>query len=129
MSRDLHAVRLEEEAGGRIARVAISGKLEKEDYELFAPELERLIQQHGKIRLLVEFIEFEGWSTLAAWEDIKFDISHFSDIERLAILGESRWEKGMAIFCKPFTRAEVRYFERSDIDEADRWIREGVAEN
>jgi hypothetical protein len=30
----------------------------------------------------------------------------------------------MAAFCKPFTRAKVRYFDRSDMDKATEWIHE-----
>jgi len=28
----------------------------------------------------------------------------------------------MAVFCRPFTSAKVRYFDRSAIDEARTWI-------
>ena len=46
------------------------------------------------------------------------------DIERLAIVGESKWQQGMAAFCKPFTKATVRYFDHCQIDEARQWVRE-----
>ena len=59
------------------------------------------------------------------WEDVKFDLHHFAHIERLALVGESRWEAGMAVFCKPFTTAKVRYFDESKADEASTWIHEG----
>ncbi len=62
----------------------------------------------------------------AAWEDVKFDLHHFADIERLALIGENRWEAGMAVFCKPFTAAKVRYFDDSKADEAAAWIHEGL---
>lgn len=55
--------------------------------------------------------EFHGWSMGALWEDIKFDLHHFADIERLALIGDKKWEVGMAVFCKPFTTAKIRYFE------------------
>jgi hypothetical protein len=62
----------------------------------------------------------------ALWEDIKFDVKHFSDIERIAMVGERKWQKGMATFCKPFTTAKVRYFERSDLEAAREWIGEAA---
>jgi hypothetical protein len=120
------AVELHEEAGGKLLEVKLSGKLTREDYEHFAPEVERLIQQHGKLRLLVRMHDFHGWSLGALWEDIKFDVKHFADIERLALVGESKWEAGMAVFCKPFTRATIRYFDQAKADEAVAWIHEGV---
>ena len=52
------------------------------------------------------------------WEDLKFDFKHWKDIERLAIVGESKWEAGMAVFCKPFTAAKIQYFDHTKLDEA-----------
>jgi hypothetical protein len=56
------------------------------------------------------------------WEDIKFDAKHFRDFERIAIVGERKWEPGMALFCKPFTTASVRYYDESEIGEAREWL-------
>ncbi len=118
------AVELKELDGGRLLEVHLSGKLAKENYGTFVPVVERLVKQHGKIRLLVEMHDFHGWTAGALWADIKFDARHFRDIERLALIGETKWEKGMAAFCKPFTTAEVRYFDRSQADAARRWLSE-----
>jgi hypothetical protein len=102
--------------------VHLSGKLTKEDYVRLVPEVERLVKEHGKIRILVEMHDFHGWDAGALWADIKFDVKHFGDIERLAMVGETRWQKGMTTFCTPFTMAKIRYFDRSQIDEARRWL-------
>jgi hypothetical protein len=112
----------EEKDGHRVLVIRASGKLSKEDYEHFVPEVERLIEQEGKIRLLFEMHDFHGWEAGALWEDIKFDLKHFADIKRLAMVGEKKWEKWMAKFCQPFTSAEIRYFDQSHMDEARRWI-------
>ncbi|NOX98730.1 MAG: STAS/SEC14 domain-containing protein [Verrucomicrobia bacterium] len=53
---------------------------------------------------------------------MKFDIKHWKDIEKLAIIGESKWEAGMAAFCKPFTSAKIKYFEQSNLEGAREWI-------
>ena len=66
---------------GNIIEVKASGRLTKEDYERFIPE-----------------------------------------VERLALVGEAQWEKGMAIFCKPFTTAQIRYFDQEQAEEARKWI-------
>jgi hypothetical protein len=55
--------------------------------------------------------------------DIKFDAHHFADIERLAIVGETKWEQWMANFCKPFTKAKIKYFDISQQDAAEAWLR------
>ena len=118
------SIQLNEENGGKLLVVHVSGKLEKADYEHFVPEFERLVHQHGKLRVLFDMTYFHGWDAGALWEDIKFDIKHFADIERLAMVGEEKWEQGMVIFCKPFTSATIRYFHHSDIAEARTWLSE-----
>lgn len=118
------SVELTEEMDGKLLTVRLTGKLSKEDYELFTPEVERLIDRHGKIRMLVVMEDFHGWDAGALWEDIKFDWKHFSDVERLALVGNTKWEKGMATFCKPFTTADVKFFTPDDLGEARRWLQE-----
>jgi len=72
-------IQLKEENSGKILVVHVSGKLIKEDYEHFVPEFERLIQQHGTLRVLFDMTGFHGWEVRAMWEDIKFGIEHFAD--------------------------------------------------
>lgn len=115
-------VELREEAAGKNLVVRASGKLSKQDYERFVPEVERLIKAHGKLRILLELHDFHGWEAAALWEDIKFDTKHFGDIERLAIVGESKWEQGMAAFCKPFTTAKIKYFDAAKEADAKAWL-------
>ena len=90
---------------GKLLHVKVTGKLTKETYEAFAPVVDQQIGEHGKLRILFEMHDFHGWTAGALWEDMKFDFKHWKDIERLAIVGESKWEEGMSTFCKPFTAA------------------------
>ncbi len=113
---------LEEKTGHKVLAVRASGKLSKEDYGRFVPAVERLIKEQGKMRLLFVMSDFHGWEAGALWEDIKFDLKHFADIERLAMVGEKKWEEWMAAFCKPFTSAAIRYFDQSQADEARNWV-------
>jgi hypothetical protein len=115
-------LQLHEEADGKILNVTISGKLTADEYRHFVPEVERAIDKHGRIRVVFRMHDFHGWSLGAFWEDIKFDARHFADIERVALIGQQRWQHGMAVFCKPFTMATVRYFDEHQSQEADDWI-------
>lgn len=126
MAHTIHAIAIQEKEGSKILEITLTGKLTVEDYESFVPEMEKRIKEHGKIRILLELVDFHGWTAGALWEDTKFALRHFSDIERLAIAGDSKWEKGMAIFCKPFTAATIQYFDLSKMEDARRWIQEGA---
>jgi hypothetical protein len=118
------AISLEEKNGGRLLEIVLTGRLVKEDYDSFVPAVERQVRQHGQIRMLVMMQDFHGWSAGAMWEDTKFAAHHFSDIERLAVVGEKKWQRGITIFCRPFTAATVRYFERAGAGEARTWLAE-----
>lgn len=113
-------------ADSNVVAITIDGKLKAKHYDAFIPMLESAIERHGKIRILLELYDFQGWSAGALWDDVKFDVNHFRDIERVAIVGDSAWERGMALICKPFTAAEVRYFDHDDSNEAYAWIQEGT---
>jgi hypothetical protein len=111
-----------EVAADDVLALRLSGKLDAQAYEAFVPIIEQRIATEGSVRMLVELVDFHGWDAGALWADTKFAARHFSDISRLALVGDKAWEKGMAYFCKPFTRAKVRYFDRSERDAAITWV-------
>ncbi len=115
-------IQLSEESGGKILVIQVTGKVVKADYAHFVPEFERLLRLHGKLRVLFDMTGFYGWDAGAAWEDLKFDLKHFADIERLAMVGDKQWQHGMAIFFKPFTKATSRYFDHADAAAARKWL-------
>ncbi len=117
-------IQMNEENGGKVLVLHLSGRLVKADYEHFVPEFERLVRQNGKLRVLFDMADLHGWDAGAAWEDIKFDIKHFADIERLAMVGDKKWQHGMATFFKPFTKATTRYFDETAASEARKWLGE-----
>jgi hypothetical protein len=120
--KEMSGITLHETNESRVLEVHISGKVTAADYEHFVPAVERSVKQHGKIRMLVEMHDFHGWTAGALWQDIKFDARHFNDIERIAMVGETKWQHGMSVFCKPFTAAKLRYYDRTALDEARTWL-------
>jgi hypothetical protein len=116
------SILFKEEKDGKIFLIRIEGKLVKADYERFVPEFDRLVKLNGKLRVLIDITNFLGWKDGSLWDEFKFDVKHFSDIERLAVVGDKKWEKVMTAFCQPFTLAEVRYFEVIDTEDAHKWL-------
>jgi rhodanese-related sulfurtransferase len=106
----------------KVVGFKLSGKLHDDDYKTFVPTVEAAIAAQGKIRLLIQFEDFHGWDIHAAWDDFKFGVKHYKDFERIAMVGEQQWETWMARLCRPFTKAEVRYFETSQVEMARHWV-------
>jgi hypothetical protein len=108
----------------KVLAFKMSGKLHDEDYKMFVPLVDDAIAKSGKVRLLAQFHDFHGWDAHALWDDIKFATTHCTKIERIALVGEKSWEKWMAVVCKPFTMAKIRYFDASELDAAKAWLAE-----
>lgn len=108
----------------KVVGLRLSGRLHDEDFKRFEPSIETILTTDGKVRLFIQFDDFHGWDLHAALDDLKFSMRHYSDFERIAIVGDRRWERWMATFCKPFTHARVKYFDKSEIDAAWTWLRD-----
>ena len=107
-----------------VIAVKLSGKLHDEDYKTFVPMIDAVVAKGGKARLLAQFHDFHGWDAKALWDDTKFSTTHCGKIRRVALVGEKTWEKWMAVVCKPFTMAKIRYFEAAELEAAKAWLAE-----
>lgn len=99
------------------------GKLTKADYNKLMPLLNKVVSQHEKIPWYFEMGNFVGWELKAFWEDVKFDVRHANDFDKVAMVGDKKWEEWMTEGMKPFTSAEVKYFDTSPREEAIKWIK------
>ena len=108
----------------KVLAFKMSGKLHDADYNTFVPLIDEVAAKAGKVRLLAQFHDFQGWDLHALWDDIKFATTHCTKIERIALVGEKTWEKWMSMVCKPFTMAKLRYFDAAQIEAAWAWLKE-----
>ena len=116
-----------DQSSGKVFGMRVSGKVLHQDYERFVPLLEKLIEDHGSVRCLVEMTDLHGIEPRALWDEIKFDVRHARQIERCAVVGDQRWEAWMTKLSRPiFSRAEIRFFDRADSEQAWEWIKEGL---
>lgn len=105
-----------------VVAVKIGAAVTKEDYDLALPHLEDKIKSHGKVRLYCEIDNVSTITSEAIKEDLKFDIKHLTDFEKVAIIGERGWEKWLTKIGSVFTSAEVRYYEPQQKAEAMKWV-------
>jgi hypothetical protein len=110
--------------GRTLLEVRVTGKVTRKDYEGFVPIMEQRIKEQGKLRILVIKHELQGWDAGALWEDLKFDLRHFNDIERLAIIGGAGWQRGVVAFYQTFITSRIRYFNQNEVDKAREWLQE-----
>ncbi len=115
-------------SSGNVLGFKMSEKLHDEDYKTFVPIVDAAVAEHGKVRLLAWLHDFHGWDLHALWDDIKFATTHCTKVDRIAMIGETRWQEWMAKVCKPFTMAQIKYFDAADVDSAWTWLEEKTAD-
>ena len=109
--------------GSAALELDVHGKLDDDEYRKFSAVAEEHIREHGKINLLVNVEDLDGWTPGAFWQDLKFDSKHYSDVSRLAIVGgEENEREWMATLSRPFTSAEVEFFPATRIKDARAWV-------
>lgn len=104
-----------------ILGIKMSGKLKATDYDKIIPLIENKLSRYGKINLYCEMRDLETPELAAIWEDLKFDVKHFNDFNRVAMVGDQKWMEWATQFTKPFTSAKVRYFDANDRPDAMAW--------
>jgi len=106
-----------------LTRIDVSGRLEHSDYERVMPELEALVE-HGKARVLLELHDFRGFSPAALLDELKFDIKHRKDFERVAVVSDSAFQELGIRMVRPFFAGRVKIFDTTERSAAEAWIRQ-----
>ena len=106
-----------------LMRIDVSGRLEHSDYERALPQLEALVE-HGKARVLLELHDFKGFSPAALLDELRFDIKHRKDFERVAVVSDSAFQELGIRMVRPFFAGRVKIFDTTERSAAEAWIRQ-----
>ena len=114
--------KLEQSTGNTIG-YKISGTVTKEDYTVMVPEVEALIDQEGDINMLLDLSEFH-WEKISAWgADMKFGSTYRKKIDKMAIVGDKKWQQWLTHLVDPFYAREAEFFHTDDVDAAWAWLK------
>jgi hypothetical protein len=102
-----------------------TGTVSKEDYErVVRPLLEGARREGRRIRLLFHFgPEFEGFTTAAAWEDLRVGWQYLRLFERCAVVSDKDWIRTATRVVGPALPCPVRVFGNGAREEAVEWLR------
>lgn len=82
-----------------------------------------MIDKEGSVSLLIDMEQFR-WEKVEAWDaDLNFGREYHEKIDKIAIVGDKRWQRLLTIFGKAYAK-EIRYFHTSDMDAAWEWLQE-----
>jgi hypothetical protein len=112
--------------GHNVYRLDLSGSLTKEELDRSQDALLSAIgpsSTRAKVRLLVVLQGFLGWDRDSGWGDLTFYAKHGDRIEKIAIVGERRWQDHARMFAAAdLRRAPVEYFLPTSMEEARIWL-------
>jgi len=103
--------------------VHVSGVLTKPDLDDCQSEMEPIIQK-GQTKLLVIVTDFEGWDDNSGdWSDLSFGERNDQYIEKMAIVGDEKWQDLAEIFTlKGLRKFPIEYFKPGQEEFARVWL-------
>ncbi len=120
--------RMRESSGG-VLGFRFDGKLSESDYAtILLPELERVMSEYPKIRILFKIEGFRSWRPGEGWDAFR-QWPGMENVDRIAIVGGERWREWMNRFPALFVGfgdIDVRYFPENRQRDAWGWLREGL---
>jgi hypothetical protein len=105
-----------------IVEISIEGTIREADFDQVTERLKTDLKQHGKLRILEEIRSFEGIDPIALWKDVRFSLSHVNDFTHAAVVTEAKWMRTFAEAINSVLSAQVKAFERSQIEAARQWL-------
>ena len=103
-------------------KLKINGKLTHEDYKLMIPIIENAIKgvEKPEIKVIVDAIDFDGWDMEALWDDLKFGLGHIELFDKIAFVGNKKWEEYAIKISNWFMIGDIEYFQ--NMDDARDWL-------
>jgi hypothetical protein len=114
---------------GNIWQFRVSGVLKKAELDAAQAEAREQIARTGKIKVLLLLEDFQGWEKGADWGDMTFTDTYGDQIERIAIVGDPKWETETLMFIGAgFRRTAVKFFAPGEATQARAWLKGGMGE-
>ena len=111
------------DARAGLVTVRLSGTLTQAALAALQRSAADAIRAQGKVRILVLTDGFEGWERGGKWNDFSFQERFDAAIEKMAIVGDKRWEDLALVFtAKGLRPFPIEYFATGDEDRARAWL-------
>ena len=112
-----------EQQNDRLLVLCITGELKKSELDAAQAGFVQKISKTGPIKLLVILENFTGWERTEEWGDTDFFFSHRNDFEKIAVVGDAKWEAQVLAFTGAGLRkGPVKMFPETSEAEARAWL-------
>jgi hypothetical protein len=96
--------------------LSMLGKLKHEDYQIFVPVIDKALKEAKglEVDLLVDMRGFTGWELLAGWDDLKFGLKHRNAFNKMAIVGNKKWEELSVKMMRHMMKGKSKFFKERE---------------
>jgi hypothetical protein len=108
---------------GKLLQLKIRGMLQRTDYDRIIHNAREAIAREGKVRALIILDGFGGWERRDDWGDVSFMMDQGQHIEKMAIVGDEKWQDdALAFTAKGFRPTAIEFFPPARVSEARMWL-------
>ena len=97
------------------------GRLSEREFRVTFPQIESDLGSYQNLLVLFDLQDLEGWDAGSRWKSLRFDSRHKTDVERVGLVGDRRWERWIRRACRPL-KCPIRSFE--SIEKSLGWLLE-----
>ena len=116
-------IRIQTHQESGIIAIKASEKLNQQDFDKLAPKLREFINSNQKPQLLMILERFKGWEDVNSfWKDLKLDAEFIGKFNRIAIIGQSKWQKWATNLLDTLTKEKLKFFGIQNADNAWAWL-------
>ena len=108
---------------GNLRVLRITGLLKKSELDAVQAAEAKQWTPATRVKLLVIVESFQGWERGADWGDVSFLVTQGEQIEKIAIVGDPKWETEFLMFAGGGLRkAQVKFFPSNQLAQARVWL-------
>lgn len=111
------------ESDGNVIGARVGENISGDECKILAQHIEELISVHQRVRLLLDLSACNHVDPAAAWEEFVMGVKHWNDLERIAIVGDAKWNAVAAHTLNRIAYGDAEHFSADEIVGAWVWIR------
>ena len=110
---------------GNVLAIKATGLVSGDDYRhVVTPAATAMRAAHDRLRLLFHIPPgFRKFTTTALWDDRQIGLYSLHNFDRVAVVTDIEWLKGLANGVRLSAPAEIRVFAHAELDAARDWVR------
>jgi hypothetical protein len=106
-----------------VLTIRFTGKLTQPELAAVQKSASEFVGPRGKMRVLVVADNFQGWEKGGDWGDLSMQTELDAHIEKMAIVGDKKWEELALLFtAKGLRDFPIEYFQSAELKQAHAWL-------